>query len=70
MDIASQIKGPSGQSKLVIDSTHYVNKVSLCSGSNDDDHISTEFPNSLDGRIKMRVDSILYRPANLHFPVQ
>jgi hypothetical protein len=61
----------SGNNTSVIDSIHYVNKASLCSGNNDIDHIGEEILYSLIGQIKTSTDPILHRPsAKEHFPVE
>jgi hypothetical protein len=55
----------SEKSISVIDSTYYINKVILCSGSNG---ISEEVLNSLDGENKISVDPVQRPSAKIHFP--
>jgi hypothetical protein len=51
-----------------IDSTHCINKVISCSGSNDVAHTGEEVPNSLDGQIKINVNPAPQRPSvKMHF---
>jgi hypothetical protein len=71
MVIGSLITEISGECTSVTDSIRCSNKAVLCFGSNDVDHIREEVVNSLDGRIKMDVDPIPYRPSvMIHFPLK
>jgi hypothetical protein len=59
MGTAAIINDMSGKSPVVIDSTHCVNKVVLCSGSNDVEYISEIAFTSINGQTKKSVDPTL-----------
>jgi hypothetical protein len=64
------IKKISGRSTSVIYATH-INKVILCPGINDANHISEEIGNSLDGQSKISVEPILYKlSAKIYFSAE
>jgi hypothetical protein len=70
MRIASVIKEIPGKSSAAVYFTHRINKTILCKINNDVGHIS-EVLNSLDGRIKIRIDPILSRHSTkIHFPME
>jgi hypothetical protein len=72
LGISSLIKkGTSGKSTSVIDYTHCIKKAILCLETNDVDNISEEVLCSLDGQIKISIDSILYASSGkIHFPAE
>jgi hypothetical protein len=62
MGITSLFKEMSGKSTSVTDSTHFIHKAVLCSGSDDVGHISEEV---------ISTDTILYGASvTVHFPVE
>jgi hypothetical protein len=61
----------SRESTSITDSTFCINKAMLCPGNADDDHVSEEVLNGLQGQIEKNVDPFQYRPsAKTDFPVE
>jgi hypothetical protein len=63
MVIALLIKEMSRESTSITDSTFCINKAISCPGNADDDQVSEEVLNGLQGQIERSVDRFLYRPC-------
>jgi hypothetical protein len=61
--IASLIEENAGKCTSVIDSTHCINKAVLCCSENNYVNYISEEVVSLDGQIKISVDTLLHRPS-------
>jgi hypothetical protein len=72
MSTALLIRGTSGESLSVIDSTHYISKVNLCPKNDNDHHISKDVFNSPDAQVKiyLSVHSVDCEDEVRYFPVQ